>query len=155
MKMILPFILMISTLPCWSQGLAPGKQVLGAWKIRRALRTSNISALTNKEIRSYIGRKITYCTREFVSDGLSVPTPVYRSSSMTNSEFFATAYIPLSEINVKGDQVTVLKVADKKGTQLEQLGAEVYLGGPRPIIVIDGVFFELQMIGECHPVHRQ
>jgi hypothetical protein len=119
------------------------KRMYGTWHIERALQTNNISGLDEHGVRGMIGKTIIYTKTVFISEGHRVPNPNYNLKTLTDAEFFKVAYIPLSELKIRHDHVTILTVSDDHHNKSELIGSEVYLGGPSPVVLIDGVFFQL------------
>lgn len=111
----------------------------GKWKITKSVGTLHIYAMSNDDIKSYIGKTITISKNEFADTNGSVQSPRYEVKTVSGSEFFDETKIKLNAIGVNGDSIRELTIYNPEGKVYNM----IYLLDNNTIVYLwDGVFFQ-------------
>ncbi|AGK95821.1 hypothetical protein [Clostridium pasteurianum] len=111
----------------------------GQWKITKSVGTVPIYAMSEDDIKSYIGKTITISKNQFADTNGSVQSPRYEVKTVSGSEFFDESKTKLSAIEVNGDSIRELTIYNPEGKAYNM----IYLLDNNTIIYLwDGVFFQ-------------
>jgi hypothetical protein len=150
MNELTAILMIVVCLPLEGSTVDPPKALSGCWRVGRSIGTTNIEALSDKQIKQIIGRRISYGKNCAKSGKVAVQGPNYEVRVVSETDFFPEYYIPLKQIGISKKAVTEVTL---KGVALppeEFVGNAVYLGGKNPVIVVEGAFFELERVqGPC------
>jgi hypothetical protein len=130
----------------------PPATLWGCWTVKRALPTTNIAALSQKEVDRIVGTRLVY-SRSCVRSGKTVyKSPKFVTTVLSNREFFEQFYyIPLKQLGILGPTATLIAVSSTEDRGSAFLGDTVFLGGKNPVIEFQGVFFELEKAKSAKP----
>ena len=116
----------------------------GCWIVKRALSTTNIAALSQKEVDRIIGTRLVYSSSCVQSRGNVFKSPKFITTVLSDREFFQQFYyVPLKQLGIAGSSATMVTVSSAGDRGSAFLGDTVFLGGKSPVIEFQGVFFEL------------
>jgi len=122
----------------------PPTTLWGCWKVKRALPTTNIAALSQKEVDRIVGTRIFYSESCAKSGRTLLRSPRYETTTLSEREFFEYAYIPLKQLEITGSTVTMVTLSGAEDLRSPFVGSTVFLNGKSPVIEFEGVFFELE-----------
>jgi hypothetical protein len=122
----------------------PMTTLWGCWKVKRALPTTNIAALSQKEVDRIVGTRIFYSESCAKSGRILLRSPRYETTTLSEREFFGYAYIPLKQLEITGPTVTMVTLSGAEDLRSPFVGSTVFLQGKSPVIEFEGVFFELE-----------
>lgn len=125
-----------------STGNAKGYEAyFGQWNITKSVGTLPIYAMSEEDIKGYVGKKITISKNEFADTNGLVQSPRYEVKTVSGSEFFNENKIKLSAIGVNGNSITELTIYSPEGKAYNK----IYLLDNNTIIYLwNGVFFQAE-----------
>jgi len=121
---------------------SPPSWFWGCWVVKRNLAVRDISGLSQKQVDAIIGTRIFFSPSCARSGGTVIKSPTYSLSVLSNAEFFTRrSYVDLSEIGVRGQQVTEVAVRGEFAAgDVEFPGADVYLRERDIVIEVENVY---------------
>jgi hypothetical protein len=139
--LLIGFLLNISTLNAKDK-------FFGKWVIKEKITTVvGISALSDKEIKSFLGNTLEYSVSFAKYNNETCNTPTYKKTILSKNDFLTSERISLSKLDIKTNSVTVVEVLDTKGNQCPGTGGLFYIKNKDSLItVIDGTYFKLNRI---------
>jgi hypothetical protein len=126
----------------------PPTTLWGCWTVKRALPTTNISGLSQKEVDRIVGTRIIYSDSCAKSGRNLLRSPGYVTTILSDREFFEYAHVPLKQLGIAGTTATKVTLSGSENLKSRFIGDTVFLGGKSPVIEVEGVFFEL---GKANP----
>lgn len=126
----------------------PLSQIWGCWAIKKALPTTNISALTDAQVKKLIHRRIVYSPECARSGKTILRPPGYSVESLSEVQFFEGNHIPLTQLGITEPRVTVIDLTSADTSAEPFVGATLFVGSGKVIILYEGVYFELQKVKE-------
>jgi hypothetical protein len=131
---------------CLALASEPPGALSGCWTIFRALPTTDVAALSQSEVDKLIGTRLMYSRECSKSGSTERRSPKYKETTLSAREFAERVYpISLKQLGIEGSTTTMVSIGSAADHQSVPVAGEtVLLGGQRPIIEFQGVFFELQ-----------
>lgn len=140
----LGFVCVLIGLATVAVGSNPPTRLQGCWVVKKVLPTTNIAALTQKEVDRILGTRLVYSNSCVQSRRFILKSPKFTTRVLTDREFFEEFYnIPLKQLGITASEVTIVNVAGSEDQGAAFVGDTVFLGSKNPVIEFDGVFFQL------------
>ena len=117
----------------------------GQWTISQVINTTNVTALSSKEAKSFLGKTITYGKSSVLIGGSKPISVEYRSRLLTENEFVEDYKTPWKQLKFGTGAVTQIDVIDKHSGKLWVApGAVLFLSEKGCLVVrIKGTYFAL------------
>jgi hypothetical protein len=144
MRRCLAFVSLVVALAAIAFAANQPTTLWGCWIVKRALPTTNIAALSQKEVDLIIGTRLVYSSSCVQSRRTILKSPKFITTVLSEPEFFQLAYIPLKQLGIAGSTATMVTVSGAEDRGSAFVGDTVFLGGKSPVIEFQGVFFELE-----------
>ena len=136
-------LLIISVLS--SLGCNQTEPFFGEWVVSKIAGTSRISAMSEAEMKSFIGKRAEYNRTLATFDGESCENPIYKKETLSETDFFSNFRTSFENLDLKGKSVTLLNVYENQKTPWINPGSYLIIKDNDTMITIwDGVFFELK-----------
>lgn len=142
---ILTVCLLVAGASPWAPRNAPPAWFWGCWRVKRLIPVTDISGLSPAQVKALIGERLFFGRACACSGRTLIRSPRYSVRVLSNREFFAGYYIPLTQIGVHSRTVTEVQVALPPNlSDLDFPGSDVYLRARDIVIAVEGDFFEAQ-----------
>lgn len=117
---------------------------LGDWVINKKIATTPIYALSDDEIKSYIGKKLSITTSKVSFEKNSYIDPNFKEHTLSDNEFILENKLSLKDLGINAESIKKIDVATKDGSLWNSFGNSFILKDSNTIIILwDGIFFEL------------
>jgi len=101
-------------------------------------------------MKEYLGQNVDYSATEMKFGVQVLQHPSYELERLTETEFFDQFGLPLKQIGITSDSVTMIRVLDSAGKNPFVPGNVLFFRSKNVIVgTWDGVFFELARV--AHP----
>lgn len=117
------------------------KDYFGEWTIKKSVGTSPVYVMSDDEIASYVGKKITISADQFIDlDGTTLKNPTYKQKNVSNTEFVNDTHRQLSYFQITSNYINEIEVDNNGG-----MYSNIYILDKDNIMYsVNGVFFKLQ-----------
>jgi hypothetical protein len=136
---LLFFIFLLSA--CTKNGLPAA--FYGTWTVIDH-KEPGISAMSQNEINSWIGKKIHYAKQKASLPSESCQFPAYKSKSMTIQEFKSEFHFMPTFLDYTGQIIEVINISCKNEAWITPGSTLIWLEKEKLFMIWDGVFFRLQ-----------
>lgn len=117
----------------------------GKWVVSKVSGTSRISAMSEAEIKSFIGKKAEYNRRLAAFDGESCENPIYKKETLSEADFFSGFRSSFENLDLQGKSVTIFYVFENQSNPWINPGSSLIIKDNNTLITIwEGVFFEMK-----------
>jgi hypothetical protein len=128
-------------------GSVDAKELMGSWVAIRIIAMAPVTALTSRESKALVGRKVNYSPSSFRSGGVSSPVKGYTRRTLTEDDFLTQNKLPLAKLGVAVPRVVEIAVDGADGSVADQFGAWVYpVSKDVNVVAFKGVYFELKRV---------
>jgi len=136
---LLFFILLLSA--CITNGLPSA--FYGTWTVVDH-KEPGISAMSQNEINSWMGKKIHYSKLKASLPSESCQLPAYKSESMTTQEFQSEFHFMPASLGYTGQIIEIINISCKNEVWIAPGSTLIWLEKEKLFVIWDGVFFHLQ-----------
>ena len=138
-KILLSVVLLIGCVQ------VPPKEYFGDWYVVQPLHTSGVSALSDSEAHSLIGRRVSYGPQAMRSGATQCERPRYDEVRYSQDEFLAANRIGAREIGITDDFIFEVDVRQESGSMCSGIGRIFFVKDATMLVVMhEGVYFEMR-----------
>ena len=121
----------------------------GLWRIEKTIGTLKIYALSEKEVKLYLGKEIFYSKKVATDGDYTCKDPIYKRIIETREDALRYGKLDLKKIGINTVSVINIDVYAKEGGLCPIIGASFYIKNNDTLIIgIDGVMFEMNRVSD-------
>lgn len=136
---ILSMIAMLSYLGCNKT-----ESFFGEWIVTKIAGTSGIYAMSDEEMKSFIGKKAEYSQSLAAFDNEFRKNPVYKRETLSEATFFSGFRTSFENLGLKGESVTIINIYENQNNLWINPGSCLIIKDNDSMLTVwDGVFFEM------------
>ena len=122
------------------------ESLYGNWVVEKEIAVGPVAAITEDEIKDFIGKKVVYSDKIAKFDGELLNNPKYLKTTILKDDFLTRERMPLTKLGISEKAVTEIEIyIDNDCASLwDSAGSQIYIKNKDALIIgYGGVYFEL------------